>query len=209
MKKIIIFLFASFMLSSCESQKTVTESKNTEISKLTDEQLMDKVQKDALKYFWEYAEPNSLLGRERYHEDNIYPQNDKHVVTTGGSGFGLATVLVGVERGFIPRDEAVKRLNTMMDFLAKADRFHGAWSHWINGETGKVVPFGRKDNGGDLVETAFLTSGILMVREYFKDGNAEEKALAQKCDELWKGIGTPKVAKKSCIGIGHQNISGR
>ena len=188
MKKIIIFLFASFMLSSCESQKTVTESKNTEISKLTDEQLMDKVQKDALKYFWEYAEPNSLLGRERYHEDNIYPQNDKHVVTTGGSGFGLATVLVGVERGFIPRDEAVKRLNAMMDFLAKADRFHGAWSHWINGETGKVVPFGRKDNGGDLVETAFLTSGILMVREYFKDGNAEEKALAQKCDELWKGI---------------------
>ena len=176
MKKIIIFLFASFMLSSCESQKTVTESKNTEISKLTDQQLMDKVQKDALKYFWEYAEPNSLLGRERYHEDNIYPQNDKHVVTTGGSGFGLATVLVGVERGFIPRDEAVKRLNTMMDFLAKADRFHGAWSHWINGETGKVVPFGRKDNGGDLVETAFLTSGILMVREYFKDGNAEEKA---------------------------------
>ena len=96
MKKIIIFLFASFMLSSCQSQKTVTETKNTEISKLTDQQLMDKVQKDALKYFWDYAEPNSLLGRERYHEDNIYPQNDKHVVTTGGSGFCLATVLVGV-----------------------------------------------------------------------------------------------------------------
>jgi hypothetical protein len=64
----------------------------------------------------------------------------------------------------------------MMDFLAKADRYKGAWSHWINGETGKTVPFGKKDNGGDLVETAFLTSGILMVREYFKNGNAEEKA---------------------------------
>ena len=76
MKKIIIFLFASFMLSSCESQKTVTETKNTEISKLTDQQLMDKVQKDALKYFWDYAEPNSLLGRERYHEDDIYPDKD-------------------------------------------------------------------------------------------------------------------------------------
>ncbi|MCY1692776.1 hypothetical protein OVA29_21940 [Exiguobacterium sp. SL14] len=71
-------------------------------SNITDEQLMDKVQKDALKYFWDYAEPNSMLGRERYHEDNIYPDNDKHVVTTGGSGFGLATILVGVERGFIP-----------------------------------------------------------------------------------------------------------
>lgn len=116
---------------------------------ITDEQLMDRVQKDALKYFWDYAEPNSKLGRERYHEDNIYPDNDKHVITTGGSGFGLATVLVGVERGFVPRREAVKRLTVMMDFLAKADRHKGAWSHWINGETGKTVPFGKKT----MVET--------------------------------------------------------
>lgn len=93
---------------------------------ITDEQLMDRVQKDALKYFWDYAEPNSKLGRERYHEDNIYPDNDKHVITTGGSGFGLATVLVGVERGFVPRREAVKRLTVMMDFLAKADRHKGS-----------------------------------------------------------------------------------
>jgi hypothetical protein len=188
MKKLIIFAALSLVLSSCNSAKNNTESKKTEISKLSDNQLMDKVQSDALKYFWDFAEPNSLLGRERYHEDDIYPDNDKHVVTTGGSGFGLATILVGVERGFIPRKEAVKRLNHIMDFLAKADRFHGAWPHWINGETGKVVPFGKKDNGGDLVESAFLTSGILMVREYFKNGNEEEKILAQKCDELWKGI---------------------
>jgi hypothetical protein len=39
--------------------------------------------------------------------------------------------------GFYSRKEAVKRLTTMMNFLEKADRFHGAWSHWINGETGK------------------------------------------------------------------------
>ena len=189
MKKIVLFALLGIVLASCQANMAQKETKSTApVSQLSDNQLMDKVQSDALKYFWDYAEPNSLLGRERYHEDNIYPDNDKHVVTTGGSGFGLATILVGVERGFIPRKEAVKRLTIMMNFLEKADRFHGAWSHWINGETGKVVPFGRKDNGGDLVESAFLTSGILMVREYFKDGNAEEKALAKKCDELWKGI---------------------
>ena len=141
---------------------------------------MDKVQSDALKYFWDFAEPNSYLGRERYHEDDIYPDNDKHVITTGGSGFGLMTILVGVDRKYIPRQEAVKRLTQIADFLEKADRFHGAWPHWINGETGKVVPFGKKDNGGDLVETAFLTQGIICVREYFKNGNEEEKALAAK-----------------------------
>ncbi len=182
-----VFAFASVLVSCGVNTKLNSETKEAVVS-TTDNKLLDKVQQQTLKYFWDFAEPNSLLGRERYHEDGIYPQNDAHVITTGGSGFGLATIIVGVDRGFVKREDAVKRLHHMMDFLAKADRYHGAWSHWINGETGKTVPFGQKDNGGDLVETAFLTSGILMVREYFKNGNAEEKALAKKCDDLWKGI---------------------
>ncbi|UJF29967.1 beta-glucosidase [Kaistella sp. 97-N-M2] len=177
------------LLLSCKSQQlptSVTETSQTQ--NLTDDQLMDKVQQETLKYFWDFAEPSSMMGRERYHEDNIYPDNDKNVVTTGGSGFGLMTILVGVDRNFIPRKEAVERLATIADFLSEADRHHGAWSHWIDGETGETVPFGKKDNGGDLVETAFLVQGIIAVREYFKNGNAEEKLLAQKMDALWKGV---------------------
>ena len=187
-KNIVRALVLTSMILSCGAVTDIAKNDTENSAQLSDNQLMDKVQQQSIKYFWDFAEPNSLLARERYHEDGVYPQNDAHVITTGGSGFGLASIIVGVERGFIPRAEAVKRLTHMMDFLAKADRHHGAWSHWIDGNTGKTVPFGQKDNGGDLVETAFLTSGILMVREYFKDGNAEEKALAQKCDELWKGI---------------------
>lgn len=187
MKKIIAFsVVALLAFSSCKNT-VQTGSAVTEISQLSDKQLMDRVQRDALKYFWDYAEPNSLMGRERYHED-FYPKNDANVVTTGGSGFGLMTILVGIERGFIKRDEAVQRLTHIADFLAKADRHHGAWSHWLNGETGKTVSFGQRDNGGDIVETAFLTQGLLTVREYFKNGNSAEKALAQKVDNLWKGI---------------------
>ncbi|MBU4537820.1 MAG: beta-glucosidase [Weeksellaceae bacterium] len=188
MKKLIAaaILTCSFSLSCTNLQKATAES--VQKPSAADEQLMNKVQQDALKYFWDFAEPNSLLGRERYHEDNIYPQNDKNVITTGGSGFGLMTIIVGVERNFIPRKEAVKRLTVMADFLAKADRHHGAWSHWIDGETGKTVPFGKKDNGGDLVETAFLVQGMIAVREYFKNGDEEEKILAKKMDDLWKGV---------------------
>jgi hypothetical protein len=176
-------------LVACQNVQSAKSNEANSVSKnISDNQLMDKVQNDALRYFWDFAEPHSLLGRERYHEDNIYPDNDKHVVTTGGSGFGLMTILVGVDRKFIPRKEAVQRLTHIADFLDKADRFHGAWSHWINGETGKVVPFGKKDNGGDLVETAFLVQGIICVREYFKNGNEEEKQLAAKMDKLWKGV---------------------
>lgn len=189
MNKMLTLATACFALFSCGAASNSSGFVDrTKVSNSDQNLLLDRVQKDVLKYFWDFAEPNSYLARERYHEDQIYPQNDAHVITTGGSGFGLATILVGVERGFVSRKAAVQRLSVMMDFLARADRYKGAWSHWIHGETGKTVPFGKKDNGGDLVETAFLTSGILMVREYFKNGTAEERTLAKKCDELWKSI---------------------
>ena len=153
---------------------------------LTDIEAMDQVQKDAIKYFWDYAEPNSKLARERYYTND--PSFEANIVTTGGSGFGLMSIIVGVERGFVNRSEAVSRLTTAMNFLEKADRFHGAWPHWMDGSTGKVIPFGTKDNGGDLVETSFLCQGLLSVREYFKNGSDSEKALAAKADALWKGV---------------------
>ncbi|MBF5026213.1 glucoamylase family protein [Planobacterium oryzisoli] len=173
--------------SSCQNmQNPVANHQGVEHNK--EQHLMDQVQKDALKYFWDFAEPNSLLARERYHQDGVYPQNDSDVVTTGGSGFGLMSLLVGVERGFIPRAEAVDRLTHVADFLASAERHHGAWSHWIDGRNGKTVSFGKKDDGGDLVETAFLVQGLITVREYFKNGTAKEKALAEKMDALWRGV---------------------
>lgn len=153
----------------------------------TDTELIDMVQKDALKYFWDYAETNSKLARERYHIDN--PGQDANVVSTGGSGFGLMTVLVGIKNGHIPRAEAVTRLTAALNFLQNADRFHGAWSHWINGTNGKAIPFSTFDNGGDLVETAFMAQGLICVREFFKNStDTSEKNLATKADDLWKGI---------------------
>ena len=156
------------------------------VTPLTDTEVLDQVQKDAIKYFWDYAETNSKLARERYITDN--PGFDANIITTGGSGFGLMTLVAGIERGFVPRTEAVTRLTTALTFLDNADRFHGAWSHWINGTTGHVIPFGTKDDGGDIVETAFLCQGLITVREYFKSGNSAEQALAAKADILWRGV---------------------
>ena len=83
------------------------------------------------------------------------------LVTTGGTGFGMMALIVGIERGFISRSEGVERWRKVVDFLSKADRFHGAWPHWLDGNTGKVIPFSPKDDGGDLVETALLVQGLL------------------------------------------------
>ena len=186
--KILIrsFVIIQFFLVSCSCSNQANSPKPEEVIPLTDVQLLDLSQKDALKYFWDYAETNSKLARERYHQDEPYV--DANVVTTGGSGFGLMTILVGVQRGFVNRDEAVTRLTTALTFLQNADRFHGAWSHWINGSNGHVIPFGNIDNGGDIVETSFLCQGLICVREYFKNGTPSEQALAQKADLLWKGV---------------------
>ena len=155
-------------------------------SALSNDALLDLAEKDALKYFWNYAETNSKLARERYHTDD--PALEANVVTTGGSGFGLMTILVGIERGFVPRGQAVARLQTSLNFLQNAQRFHGAWPHWMDGNTGNVIPFGTKDNGGDLVETSFICQSLICIREYFKNGSAQEQALAQQADNLWKGV---------------------
>jgi hypothetical protein len=184
---LIALLFAFFNCKNAENKPEV-KPVLTIGSKSTDEALLDKVQKQTINYFWEGAEPNSGLARERFHEDNVYSSSPKNTVTTGGSGFGLMAILVGVERGFIPKEEALNRYHKIVNFLDKADRFHGAWAHWLDGETGKVYPFSKKDNGGDLVETAFLIQGLLTVSEYFNGDAEKEKTLVAKIDKLWREV---------------------
>lgn len=185
-----VILLAFAACSILAAQPAEAQKRNSvKIQKnLTDNQLLDLVQKQTFQYFWNGAEPVSGAARERYHSDNIYPDNDKNVVATGATGFGLMAILSGIDRGYVSKQEGFKRLHKILDFLSKADRFHGAWSHWIVGETGKVKPFGQKDNGGDVVESSFVAQALICINEYYKGGNAAEKLLAQKADGLWKGI---------------------
>ena len=147
--------------------------------RISTDNLLTKVQQQTFKYFWDYAHPVSGLARERLGSGNT--------ITTGGSGFGIMTLPVAVERGFVTRSEAAARLRKIVTFLSgKADRFHGAFPHWLNGETGKVIPFSSKDNGGDLVETAFLIQGLLTASQYFNA--AEEQDIRSGIDGLWRAV---------------------
>ncbi|MGB5418180.1 glucoamylase family protein [Algibacter sp.] len=156
------------------------------ITPLTDQEMMDLTQKETFKYFWDFANSNSGAAKERYHPSN--PTLNQNVVTTGGTGFGLMAILVGMERNYITKTEGVARLNKILNFFKNASRFHGAWPHWIDGGSGNVIPFSEKDNGGDLVETAFLAQGLICVKEYFKNGTTAEKELSDLADALWKGV---------------------
>ena len=149
---------------------------------ISDDSLLTLVQKQTFRYFWDYAHPVSGLVRERLRSGDV--------VTTGGSGFGLMAIIVGIERKFITRQEGFERLRKVADFLLSpaTDKFHGAYPHWLNGTTGKVYPFSLKDDGGDLVETAFLIQGLLTVREYFKNGSPDEKALCDTIRKIWENV---------------------
>ena len=147
---------------------------------LSNEDLLTLVQHQTFKYFYDYAHPGSGMARERYGSGDV--------VTTGGSGFGVMALIVGIERGFITRDQGITHLSKIVNFLETADRFHGAWSHWINGSTGKVIPFGTKDNGGDLVETAFMIQGLLAARQYLDLSQPAENELAVKITNLYNTV---------------------
>ena len=185
---LITMFFALFVVTcdkSGEARQGESQSERPEISK---DSLLTLTQERTFQYFWDGAEPASGMARERFNTDGVYPQNDKNIVTSGGSGFGIMALIVGMERGFITREQGVDRLKKIVDFLESADRFHGVWPHWMNGETGKVKPFGKKDNGGDLVETAFLVQGLLAARQYLRDGSEQEQALASRINTLWREV---------------------
>lgn len=150
--------------------------------RISDDSLLTLVQRQTFRYFWDYAHPVSGLARERLGSGDV--------VTSGGSGFGLMATIAAIERGFVTREEGYERLSLIVSFLnaPSTDRFHGAYPHWLNGSTGKALPFSQKDNGGDLVETAFLIQGLLTVREYFKNGSPRERAMCDTIQKIWEGV---------------------
>lgn len=192
MKRLFVYAticLVSFSFWSCKNSNTAdTNQEEQGTTVLSDEALLDSIQRRTFNYFWDGAEPTSGMARERYHVDGEYPQNDKHVVTSGGSGFGIMAIIAGIERGYVTRQAGLERMRKIVDFLERADCFHGVFPHWWNGETGKVKGFSEKDNGGDLVETSFLMQGLLAAHQYYVNGTEEEKALAKRMDTLWRNV---------------------
>ncbi len=177
------FLFVFFILAGTLAvpEKTAAQRPRD----LSDSALLDLVQKQTFRYFWDFAHPVSGMARERSNRSFDYGDE---VVTTGGTGFGVMSVIVATERKWIRRDTAARFLLKMVNFLLKANAYHGVFPHWMNGETGKTIPFGRKDDGADLVETSYLFEGLLCARQYFDGDNSTEAELRNRINWMWNDI---------------------
>ena len=154
---------------------------------LTDDQLLDLVQRQTLRYFWEHGHPVSGMALERADEYG-HSYNTEHTVTTGGTGFGIMGMIAGAERGLLPKNDVKKRIEKIVGFLEKADKFHGMFSHFLDGRTGKAIAFSPTDDGGDTVETAYLMMGLLTARQYFNGQDKSSAALRDRINRLWEGV---------------------
>ncbi|HEX5654183.1 MAG TPA: glucoamylase family protein, partial [Chitinophagaceae bacterium] len=177
MKKFQSFLFLLALLFSIQSWGQRKE--------LSDSALLDKVQQQTFRYFWDFAHPVSGMARERSNTDGPYGHE---TIAVGGTGFGIMSLIVAVERKWIERDTAARLLLKMVKFLVKSPSYHGAFPHWLDGATGRTIPFSRKDDGGDLVETSYLMQGLLCARQYFNRDNEVEKGFRNRVAWLWGDI---------------------
>ena len=149
-------------------------------ARVSDDDLLTLVQKQTFKYFWDFGHPTSGLARERNTSGNT--------ITSGGSGFGIMALVTGISRNFISKADGLTRMQKIVAFLKTADRFHGAYPHWLDGSTGKVIPFSTKDNGGDLVETSFLMAGLITARQYFNGSDIAETMLRNDINTIYNGV---------------------
>ena len=155
-------------------------------TRLSDDELLDLVQRQTLGYFWDFGHPQSGMARERSNPVSGYDYRE--TVTTGGTGFGIMAMLAGVQRGFLQRAPVRERVYKIVGFLERAERFHGVFPHFQHGATGAVIAFSPKDDGGDLVETSFLMMGLLCARQFFCGTDTRETELRAAIDGLWQAV---------------------
>ncbi len=141
---------------------------------------LDLEAKASFDYFWEQSnhEPGSAgygLTRDRY------PGNPE-IASIAATGFALTALPIGVENGWISREEGYERANGTLDTLLGMEHEHGFFYHFVNIKTGK-----REWNSEiSSVDTALLMNGVLTAGQYF-GGEVRKKSerLYERIDWSW------------------------
>lgn len=167
-------------VSYAYNQVTTIDSTD-KFPRISDAKLLNLVEKNSFNYFWLWANPISGMAKERFTSGDI--------VTTGGTGFAIMGIPAAIKRNFITRADGLARLTKIVNFLdLNAQKYHGAFAHWINGNSGTTIPFSTFDNGADLVETSYLMEGLLTARQFFNGSAAEEVSVRATINKLWQNV---------------------
>jgi len=114
--KLFFLILPCLAVLSCSKGKNsnpappVTTDTADKFTRISDSALLDLVQSQTLKYFWDFGHPVSGMARERATSGDL--------VTTGGTGFGIMAMIAGIKRNFISRADGLNRIRTIVGFLA-------------------------------------------------------------------------------------------
>jgi hypothetical protein len=146
-----------------------------------DDQFLDALIQANFLFFWEQANPQTGLVKDRC---NVIAKDTSLAASIASTGFGLTAVCIGEKRGFVNRTEARSRVTQALSFLwHKLPTHKGFFYHFANINTGERM----WDSEVSSVDTAMLLCGILTCREHFKDETISELAHAifDRVDWTW------------------------
>jgi hypothetical protein len=132
-----------------------------------DEAFLEDMSRRTFRFFWEQANPQTGLVRDRARTDNSpLDENHRDVASIAATGFGLTALAIAAERGWLTPREARERVRATLRFFAtRATHEHGWFYHWMDATTGER----RWKSEISSIDTALLLAGVLTVRQKFRD----------------------------------------
>jgi len=146
-----------------------------------DEALLQEIEAANFRYFWEQANPDTGLVKDRC---NVITQEKNPVGSIAALGFGLTALCIGEKRGFISHAQARDRaLNALRFLWKKLPNHRGFFYHWANVDTGER----SFDSEVSSVDTAILLCGVLTCRQHFEHSEISELArlIFDRVDWTW------------------------
>jgi hypothetical protein len=150
------------------------------INPVTDEQLLEELQRRAVLYFWEKADPITGLVNDR--ADN-FAGDDYTAASTAATGYGLAALPIGVEHGWLDRDQAAARARTTLRFLLTMPHQHGWMLHFLDKRNAQRL----WESEFSSIDTALLVAGAIVCGQYFAH-DARTADIAVLTDSLYRRI---------------------
>src|SRR5215212_670762 len=153
-------------------------------SPVVDPVLID-IEARTFRFFWDTANPKNGLVPDRFPTPSF--------ASIAAVGFGLTAYPVGVERGYVTRKDARKRVLTTLRFLRNAPQGHaekgmtgykGFFYHFVDMKTGQRF----EDSELSTVDTAILLAGALFCQSYFDGSHPDEVEIRRLVDEIYRRV---------------------
>ncbi len=151
---------------------------------LADEALLDRLQRAAFAYFAQTINPRNGLV-----PDTSRPNSPVSIAVVG---FALSAYPAAVQRGWMARDEAVRRSLAALRFFRDSDQsgsptatgYRGFYYHFLDIHSGTRV----WQSELSMIDTALLIAGALTAAMYFSADSADETELREVVDFLYRRI---------------------